>query len=88
MPNEVVIAGHPGFVDEFRASLIPGLHNFTTPAEKEPVTVICTEAGEPLVVRSRYVFTAEGLAYAKEWAAVTGDSVFDVRIPEAFRVGA
>jgi hypothetical protein len=48
---KVKVVGVPGYPDEFRATIIPGLHEVPQPGE-EPVTVISTEAGEILVVPS------------------------------------
>lgn len=82
----VVIFKLPGFADRFRATLIPGLHRVPTPDTERLVSVVSTEAGELMAVASRNVFTPEGLAYAEHWAVQTGQSVFDIKIPEALEV--
>lgn len=51
----VEIVGAPGFVDRFRADLIPGLHEIRICRDVEPASVVSTEAGEILAVQSRYV---------------------------------
>lgn len=86
MPQPVIIFRHPGFTDRFSATLIPGLHEVSSAPDVEPVSVVSTEAAEILAVKSRHVFTPEGLRYAEEWAVKTHQSVFDVAIPEALRV--
>lgn len=55
MPQHVKIVGAPGYVEEFRAVLIPGLHEVPAVDDRGPVSVISTEAGELLVVPSRFV---------------------------------
>lgn len=52
MPQHVKVVGAPGYPEEFRAVLIPGLHEI--PGES-PVSVISTEAGEILAVPSESV---------------------------------
>lgn len=54
MAQRVKIVGLPGYVEEFRAVIIPGLHRVPQPGE-QPVTVISTEAGELLCVPSSTV---------------------------------
>ncbi len=60
MNGRVEITGAPGFVDRFRATLIPGLHEVRLAGESEPVSVVSTEAGEILAVPSGCItFTPE-----------------------------
>lgn len=87
MAQSVVLFGHVGYADGFKATLIPGLHKIPSDSGGD-VSVISTEAGEVLAVKSRNLFTPEGLMYAKEWATKTHCTVFDVEMPEALRVGA
>lgn len=49
MARKVKIVGVPGFTDDFRATVIPGLDRVAQPGEAD-VAVISTEAGETLVV--------------------------------------
>jgi hypothetical protein len=86
MAPQVVVFKHPGFVDRFKATLIPGLHKISSAPDVDPVSVVSTEAGEVLAVQSRHVFTPEGLQYAEEWATKTHSTVFDVKIPEALSI--
>lgn len=86
MEQQIVIFKLPGFVDRFKAELIPGLHLVPSCDDGREVSVVLTEAGETLAVNSRNVFTPEGLAYAEDWAARTHQSVFDIYIPEALRL--
>ena len=86
MAQQVIVFKLPGYVDRFRATLIPGLHRIVSARGAEPVSVVSTEAGEVLAVESRHVFTPEGLAYAEEWATKSHASVFDIKIPEALEV--
>lgn len=85
MAQQVIVANHPGYVDRYKATLIPGLHKVEQPGE-EPVSVISTESGETLAVRSRHLFTPEGLRYAEEWATKNHTTIFDVRVPDALAV--
>lgn len=55
MAQRVKIVGAPGFTEEFRAVIIPGLHMVPQTGSREPVTVISTEAGELLCVPSSTV---------------------------------
>ena len=86
MGQQVIIADHPGYVERYKATVIPGLHEIQCAQDVEPSTVVTTEAGEILVVRSRHVFTPEGLRYAEEWATLQHKSIFDVRVPDALAV--
>lgn len=87
MAQHVVVHKLPGYTDEFKAVVIPGLHKIPTPGSPDRlVTVISTEAGELLAVESRHIFTPEGLRYAQEWATQTHNSVFSVRVPDALAV--
>lgn len=81
----VVIVDHPGFVARYQGHLIPGLHRAGMD-NGEPVSVIGTEAGDILAVKSRHVFTPEGLRYAEEWATKLHVGVLDVYIPRALEV--
>lgn len=49
MARKVRIVGVPGFTEDFRATVIPGLDRVAQPGEAD-VAVISTEAGETLVV--------------------------------------
>lgn len=59
MPQHIKVVGAPGYPEEFRAVLIPGLHEVPQPGEA-PVSVISTEAGELLAVPSDTVRFVEG----------------------------
>lgn len=59
MPQHIKVVGAPGYPEEFRAVLIPGLHEVPQPGEA-PVSVISTEAGELLAVPSDTVEFVEG----------------------------
>lgn len=54
MPQHVKVVGAPGYPEEFRAVLIPGLHDIPQP-DGPPVSVISTEAGEILAVPSESI---------------------------------
>lgn len=54
MPQHVKVVGAPGYPEEFRAVLIPGLHDIPS-ATGDSVSVISTEAGEVLAVPSESV---------------------------------
>jgi hypothetical protein len=54
MPK-VVVTGAPGFPEPFRATIVPGLHEVLMAGAEEPVTVLSTEAGELIVVDSKYI---------------------------------
>lgn len=75
----------PGFEDEWSGEL--WLHNFTVADDCTPQSVV-SDGTSVVAVPSRCVFTPEGLSYAKEWAAKSGRSVFDVRVPDALAVKA
>lgn len=64
MAQEVEIIGAPGFVDRFRAAVIPGL-DWIERAGEEPVTVIVTEVGEILVVPAGSVHDVESGEWEK-----------------------
>lgn len=51
---QVEITGAPGFVDNFKATLVSGLHRVGT-VDGQPVTVVTTEVGEYLAVPSKHV---------------------------------
>lgn len=57
---QVEIIGAPGFVDRFKAVLVPGLHEVSFAGDVEPVSVITTQAGELLAVPSKYVHPVNG----------------------------
>lgn len=59
MPQHVKVVGAPGYPEEFRAVLIPGLHKVPQPG-RNPVSVISTEAGELLAIESEFVELVEG----------------------------
>jgi transcription antitermination factor NusG len=52
--HKVEINGAPGFVDQFKATLIPGLHKVEA-TYGMPVSIVSTEAGETLAIESKYV---------------------------------
>lgn len=85
MSTQIVVVDHPGYVPRYHAFLIPGLHAVGS-VDGEPTTVIGTEAGDVLAVRSRHVYTPEGLRYAEEWAAKLHVPVLDVYVPRALAV--
>ena len=90
MAQYVKITGAPGFVDEFTATLIPGLHGIPSAvAGDETITIISTSAGEVLAVPSQFVeFTDESplaQAYRAEWSVKADRNPSDVYIPEALR---
>lgn len=84
MAQPVVVTPHAGHPEQFKATLIPGLHKISS--HGEAVSVVSTEAGEVLAVPSRNVFTPEGLRYAEEWATLQGKTIHDVRVPDALAV--
>lgn len=84
MALHVIVTPHTGHPEQFRATLIPGLHKISS--RSEVVSVVSTEAGEVLAVPSRNVFTPEGLRYAQEWATQTHKSIYDIRVPDALAV--
>jgi len=53
MPAE--INGLAGYPDGYKVTVIPGLHGIESTYEDEFVTVASTQAGELLVVPSKYV---------------------------------
>lgn len=81
----VIIFRHPGYADRIEATTIPGLHAIGVASDVQPQSVVVTSE-DTITVRSRHVFTPEGLRYAQEWAVKSGRSVFDVCIPEALKV--
>lgn len=84
MAQPVIVTPHAGYPEQFRATLIPGLHKISSRGEL--VSVVSTEAGEVLAVPSRNVFTPEGLRYAREWATKGHSTIYDVRVPDALAV--
>lgn len=87
MSQTVIVFRAPGHEDEFRATLVPGLHEIVAVDSRGPLTVVADAEGDVFVIPSRHVFTPEGLQYAQEWATKCHLTVFDVRIPDALRVG-
>lgn len=85
MSQKIILVDHPGYVARYEGRLVPGLHRAGTD-NNEPVSVISTEAGDVLAVKSRHLFTPEGLRYAEEWATKLHVSVLDVYIPRALEV--
>lgn len=60
MAQSVKVVGAPGYVDEFRAKIVPGLQEFRVADDQEPVTVVMDKGGDIHVVPSRCVqFTEE-----------------------------
>lgn len=55
MPQHVKVVGAPGYVEEFRAVLVPGLHKVPAVDGRGPLSVLCTEVGEYHVVPSANV---------------------------------
>lgn len=85
MNQKIILVDHPGYTSRYEGFLIPGLHRAGTDND-EPVSVIGTEAGDVLAVKSRHLFTPEGLRYAEEWATKLHVSVLDVYVPRALAV--
>ena len=53
MPAE--INGLAGYPDGYKVTIIPGLHRMDLPTAEDLISVASTEAGELLVVPSKYV---------------------------------
>lgn len=52
MAQKVQIVGAPGFVNKFRATLVPDMHEIQAGPGCPVVSIISTEAGELLAVPS------------------------------------
>lgn len=85
MSQKIVVVDHAGYIPRYHAELVPGLHRAGTD-DDQPVSVIITEAGDILAVKSRHVYTPEGLRYAEEWATKLHVNVLDVYVPAALEV--
>lgn len=97
MTRKVEITGAPGYVDGFKATLVPGLDHVQVSANAPEVSVVVTDAGETLAIPSEFVHDLnqpleaeprEALnaeLYADEWVAKTGRARSDIYIPEALR---
>lgn len=87
MAQHVEVNGAPGFVDHFKAVLIPGLdHLKNIRNHAEEVAVVLTEAGDLHVVPSStvtHVDSPEAARYRAEWAVKADRN--HVYIPEALR---
>lgn len=55
MPQHVKVVGAPGFVEEFRAILIPGLHKIPAVDGRGELSVVTTEVGDIHVIPSKHV---------------------------------
>lgn len=73
--TRVEIVGAPGYVDGFRATLVPGLHEFQAGPDAPKMSVVVTDAGETLAIPSEFV----RVLYCREWAPS------DIYVPEALR---
>lgn len=55
----VKIIGAPGYVDEFEAVIIPGLHKIPAVDGRGELTVVTTEVGDIHVIPSEFVQEVE-----------------------------
>lgn len=87
MTRKVEIVGAPGYVDGFKATLVPGLDEFQAGPDAPKVSVVVTDAGETLAIPSEFVHDLNQNAelYRNEWEAKTGRARSDIYIPEALR---
>lgn len=97
MTRKVEIVGAPGYVDGFKATLVPGLDKVQVSDDAPVVSVVVTDAGETLAIPSEFVhdlnqtISAEPRSavnaelYTDEWVAKTGRARSDIYIPEALR---
>ncbi len=86
--QHVKIVGAPGFVNEFRATAVPGMESIRASDSTELVAIIVTEAGEYLAVPARCVRpaeTPEAERYRREWSVKADRAPSDIYIPEALR---
>lgn len=50
MARKVLVRGVPGYTDEFRATVIPGMDDLPAVDDRGPLAIICTEVDDLHVV--------------------------------------